>query len=138
MFQKKIQLIQIIHVNNTMHYHMISYYFCCHEYFTAFALHVICFIILSIQSIIIGHIKVRSVFVSNKKYFHTIQLIPYFQCTHIHTSSLTSIIFILGFISFLPQLLFLSHTLCSWKNIHNNQGRSSCSGYTNSIISNST
>ena len=136
MFQKKIQLIQIIHVNNTMHYHMISYYFCCHEYFTAFALHVICFIILSIQSIIIGHIKVRSVFVSNKKYFHTIQLIPYFQCTHIHTSSLTSIICIVGFITFSQKQL--SHNLLYWNNVCRNRCKSNCFIYTDTISSNST
>ena len=44
-----------------------------------------------------------------------IRLIPNFWCTNIHTSSITSIIFIFYFITFLLQILPWKHTLRCWK-----------------------
>ena len=85
---------------------MLIWSFCfCHHYFTVCALQVISFIILSIQLNIAGNSEVRAVICFEWIHFFTIRLIPYLRWVHIHTLSLTSIILILYFITFLLQIL---------------------------------
>ena len=135
---KPIQLFRILPVNTMMHDHMINYYFYSHHYFTVCLFQVISFIVLLIQSIIIGNSKVRAAVCFKWILFFTILIIPYVWCIHIHNSSLSSIIYIFGFITFLLQFLIWSHTICFWKSRLFHRVNSSCSTYTNTIVFNST
>ena len=63
----------------------------------------------------------------------------YVECncfTHLHTSSLTYMICIINFITFLLQLLLWSHSHRSWNNLHCNKIKSSCFVQTDSLFCN--
>ena len=99
---KLIQSFLIVHVNTPMHEYTINYYCYLHHYFTVCEVQVIS--VSLIQLITVSNSEIREVVCLERMQFlydlnHSI-----FWCTHIHTSSLTSIICIFYFITFLSKI----------------------------------
>ena len=94
----RIQLFRIIHVNTVIHAHKIGSYCYPHNYCFVCTLPVISF-------------------------FFLIWLIPYFRCTHIHTSRHTYSIFIFNFITLLQKNLLWSHNFHYWNNCRCKNGK---------------